>query len=112
MIVILGPQEYWNEQGLPLKTGNEVMVRGSKAQAQDGVWYILARDITDINRGIAVILRDESGQPNWNQWKMRSGEETGSSSNGENGMGTGNGGGQSGSSGSGGGSGGGGGGGK
>jgi hypothetical protein len=65
MIVCLGPSRYWSEQGVPLKEGDMVAVRGSKAQGQDGVIYILAQKITAISNGVVVILRDESGHPNW-----------------------------------------------
>lgn len=65
MIICLGPQRYWVEQGMPLKEGDKVAVRGSKAQGQDGVIYILAQKITEIDQGVAVVLRDECGHPNW-----------------------------------------------
>ncbi len=65
MMVVLGPQWYWADYGVPLKEGDEVVVRGSKAQGQDGVIYILAQKITEIDQGVAVVLRDESGHPNW-----------------------------------------------
>ena len=53
------------EQGMPLKKGDKVAARGSKAQGQDGVIYILAQKITEIDQGVAVVLRDEFGHPNW-----------------------------------------------
>lgn len=65
MVIFLGPQRYWVEQGLSLQTGDEVVVRGSKAQGQDGVIYILAQEITETSQGVGVVLRDESGFPNW-----------------------------------------------
>lgn len=65
MMVVLGPQRYWAEQGMPLKVGDKVAVCGSKAQGQDGVIYILAQKITEISQGVVVILRNESGHPNW-----------------------------------------------
>jgi len=65
MMVVLCPQRYWAEQGMPLKVGDKVAVCGSKAQGQDGVMYILAQKITETSQGVAVILRDESGHPNW-----------------------------------------------
>ncbi len=65
MMVVLGPQSYWVDHGFPLKEGGEVAVCGSKAQGQDGVIYILAQKITETSQGVVVILRDESGHPNW-----------------------------------------------
>jgi uncharacterized membrane protein YgcG len=65
MVVFLGPRRYWADQGMPLQVGDKVTVRGSKAQGQDGVIYILAQEISVVSQGIAVILRDESGHPNW-----------------------------------------------
>jgi len=65
MIVCLGPQRYWIDHGVPLEVGDEVAVRGSKAQGQDGVIYILAQKITEISQGVVILLRDESGHPNW-----------------------------------------------
>ena len=65
MVVFLGPQRYWADQGIPLQVGDKVTVRGSKAQGQDGVIYILAQEISEISQGLAVILRDDSGHPNW-----------------------------------------------
>ena len=64
-VVVLGPQRYWAEHGIALKTGDEVSVRGSKAQGTDGVVYILAQKITDTSRNAAVSLRNESGRPAW-----------------------------------------------
>ncbi len=65
MVIFLGPRRYWADQGIPLQVGDKVTVRGSKAQGQDGVIYILAQEISEVRQGIAVILRDESGHPNW-----------------------------------------------
>ncbi len=92
MIVFLGPQRYWVDQGVPLKVGDRVVVRGSKAQGQDGVIYILAQEITETSQGVAVILRDTSGHPNWAGGRMGSGNRVGSGAGGNRG-GSGNGGG-------------------
>lgn len=64
-VVVLGPQQYWAEHGIALKTGDEVMVRGSKAQGTDGVVYILTQKITDTSRNTSVSLRNEAGRPVW-----------------------------------------------
>jgi hypothetical protein len=65
MMVVLGPQRYLAEQGMELKEGDEVRVRGSKAQGRDGIIYILAREVTETSKGAAITLRDEGGFPNW-----------------------------------------------
>lgn len=65
VVVILGPQRYWNENGIALKAGDEVTVRGSKAQGTDGIVYILAQKLTGSSRKETVSLRSESGRPNW-----------------------------------------------
>lgn len=109
MMVFLGPQRYWLAQGVPLRVGDKVQVRGSKAQGQDGVIYILAQEITEISQGLAVILRDASGHPNWAGGRMGSDTRAGSgvgAGRGGSGRGSGNGGGSGGGNGGGGGGGG------
>jgi hypothetical protein len=64
-VVVLGPQRYWSEHGINLKTGDDVTVRGSKAQGSDGVVYILTQKITDTTQKTTVTLRSESGRPSW-----------------------------------------------
>jgi hypothetical protein len=64
-MVVLGPRRYLAEQGVELKEGDEVRVRGSKAQGRDGILYILAREVTETGKGAAITLRDEGGFPNW-----------------------------------------------
>lgn len=65
MMVVLGPQRYLAEQGMALNEGDEVKVRGSKAQGRDGIIYILAREVTETSKGAVITLRDEGGFPNW-----------------------------------------------
>ena len=77
MIVCLGPQRYWAEHGVSLKEGDQVVVRGSKAQGQEGVIYIVAQKITETSQGSVVILRDESGHPNWAGGSMGRGNGAG-----------------------------------
>lgn len=64
-VVVLGPQRYWAEHGIVLKSGDDITVRGSKAQGTDGVVYILAQKITDTSQKTSVSLRNESGRPAW-----------------------------------------------
>ncbi|OGU13592.1 MAG: hypothetical protein A2076_12165 [Geobacteraceae bacterium GWC2_53_11] len=64
-VVVLGPSRYWAEHGIAIKTGDEVAVRGSKAQGKDGVVYFLAQKISDTSQNSSVSLRNESGRPAW-----------------------------------------------
>jgi hypothetical protein len=63
--VVLGPRNYWAEHGIALKIGDQVTVRGAKAQGKDGVVYLLAQHLSEKSRGEEVALRSESGQPAW-----------------------------------------------
>lgn len=64
-VVVLGPQSYWAENGIAVKAGDDVTVRGSKAQGKDGVVYVLAQKISDTTQKLSVSLRNESGRPVW-----------------------------------------------
>lgn len=72
-VVMLGPHRYWAEHGIALKPGDDVTVRGSKAQGKDGVVYILAQKITGTSQKTVVSLRSESGRPVWAGGAMGSG---------------------------------------
>lgn len=72
-VVVLGPQRYWAEHGIALKAGDEVTIRGSKAQGTDGVVYVLAQKISAASQNAAVSLRNESGRPAWTGGGMGSG---------------------------------------
>ena len=63
--VVLGPREYWAEHGMELKIGDLLTVRGSKAQGQDGVVYLMAQWLSEESRGQEVALRSDSGKPAW-----------------------------------------------
>lgn len=73
VVVVLGPQRYWAEKGITLKVGDDITIRGSKAQGTDGVVYILAQKITDTTQNTTVSLRNESGRPVWAGSGMGSG---------------------------------------
>lgn len=81
MMVVLGPQRYLAQQGVELKEGDEVRVRGSKAQGRDGIIYILAREVTETRKGAAITLRDEGGFPNWAGGDMERGNGPGGGMN-------------------------------
>ncbi|MDD2898698.1 MAG: DNA-binding protein [Desulfuromonadaceae bacterium] len=72
-VVVLGPYRYWAERGIALKVGDDVTVRGSKAQGTDGTVYLLAQKITDITQKTDISLRSESGRPAWAGGGMGSG---------------------------------------
>ncbi len=65
VIVVLGPQRYWAENGIALKAGDSITVTGSKAQGKDGNVYVMAQKVTDITLNASVSLRNESGRPAW-----------------------------------------------
>ncbi|MBA3014543.1 MAG: hypothetical protein KKD63_01860 [Proteobacteria bacterium] len=65
IFISTGPPHYWQEHGIPLSTGDEITVRGSKAQENDGAIYIIAQEITNTTQHASVTLRDESGRPAW-----------------------------------------------
>jgi hypothetical protein len=73
-VVVLGPQRYWAEKGTPLKAGDSITVRGSKAQGKDGIVYILAQKINDTTQNTSVSLRNESGRPVWSGSGMGNGQ--------------------------------------
>lgn len=73
VVVVLGPQHYWAGHGIALKSGDNITVRGSKAQGINGVVYILAEKITDTSQETTVSLRNESGRPAWTGGGMRNG---------------------------------------
>lgn len=65
LIVCIGPQRYWAEKGVPFNIGDQISVRGSKAQGDDGTIYILAQKIEDTTQDVTVLLRNELGRPVW-----------------------------------------------
>lgn len=72
-VVMLGPQRYWAEHGITVKAGDDVTVRGSKAQGKDGVVYILAQKITGTSQNKSTSLRNEAGRPAWADGGMGTG---------------------------------------
>lgn len=72
-VVVLGPSRYWAEHGITIKAGDEVAVRGSKAQGKDGIVYFLAQKITNNSQNASAAMRAESGRPAWAGKGMGSG---------------------------------------
>lgn len=67
--LVLGPRDFWQEKGIPLKPGDSVSVRGSKAQGQDGVVYLMVQTIAKPGKTPndlqETTLRTRIGRPAW-----------------------------------------------
>ncbi|TWJ19761.1 DNA-binding protein [Geobacter argillaceus] len=61
----LGPKNVWERKGVPLRTGDDITVKGSKAQGKDGKTYLLVEKLTNRTTGAQVVLRNERGGPAW-----------------------------------------------
>lgn len=65
MTLVLGSRAFWRQQELSLSPGDQVSVRGSKAQGQDGVVYLLVQSFSRAGDAEATTLRNSSGRPLW-----------------------------------------------
>jgi len=63
--LVLGPRDFWREQGLSLSSGDPVQVRGSKAQGRDGVVYLMVQSIARSGDAEETTLRSRTGRPVW-----------------------------------------------
>lgn len=63
--LVLGPKDFWQEKGIQLKTNDEITVRGSKAQGQNGRIYIFVQSLYIPVSDTSVVLRNTSGRPVW-----------------------------------------------
>jgi len=72
IVALLGPKAYWAEHGIKLTVGDRMTIRGSKAQGDKGVVYLLAQKIA-IGHGQEVALRNDSGRPTWGDGSSRVG---------------------------------------
>lgn len=61
----LGPRSYWEERDAPLSRGDEVTVKGSVAQGNDGKTYLMVQRLSNRTTGSRVDLRNERGNPAW-----------------------------------------------
>src|SRR6266480_7425246 len=61
----LGAKSYWDTKGIPLRLGDEVTAKGSKAQGKDGKSYLLVQKLTNKTAASQVVLRNERGGPPW-----------------------------------------------
>lgn len=60
LVVHLGPEWYWDEEGIALNAGDQVQVTGF----YEGGEFEVAR-VENTTTGESVTLRDESGRPMW-----------------------------------------------
>lgn len=63
--VNLGPASFWDKKGIPVHLNDELSVKGSKAQGQDGKAYILTQKIVNRSSGAQIDVRKERGDPIW-----------------------------------------------
>jgi len=63
--LVLGPKDYWRSKGMPLKTGDEIVARGSIALGRDGKTYLIVQQLSNPTTGDELRLRTDSGKPAW-----------------------------------------------
>jgi hypothetical protein len=68
--VCAGPNAYWESKGIPISLNDELIVKGSKAQGQDGKTYLMAQKLTNNTTGAQVDLRSDKGTPAWSGRNM------------------------------------------
>jgi hypothetical protein len=69
--VSVGPQSYWEKKGIAINLNDEVSVKGSRAQGQDGKSYLLAQKLANRTSGAQLELRNEKGEPAWSGSSMK-----------------------------------------
>lgn len=72
--VSVGPKSFWDKKGIAVRVNDEVTVKGSKAQGEDGKQYLLSQKLVNRTTGGQLELRSEKGEPSWSG---RSGSGTG-----------------------------------
>jgi hypothetical protein len=63
--ISVGPGSYWDKKGIAINVNDDLSVKGSKAQGQDGKSYVLAQKLVNRTTGAQVDLRSEKGKPAW-----------------------------------------------
>jgi hypothetical protein len=63
--VMLGPGWYLAEVNVDLRTGDRLMVEGSKMMDRGGNLHLIASRIVNERTGIVLELRDDMGRPRW-----------------------------------------------
>jgi hypothetical protein len=61
----VGPESHWEKKGVAIHVNDELTVKGSRAQGQDGKSYLLAQKLVNRTTGTQVDLRNEKGEPAW-----------------------------------------------
>lgn len=61
--ICVGPKSYWEKQGIAISLNDDLSVKGSKAQGQDGKSYVLAQKLMNKTTGAQVDLRNDKGEP-------------------------------------------------
>ncbi|GAC1450790.1 MAG: hypothetical protein PVSMB11_11940 [Desulfuromonadaceae bacterium] len=70
--ISVGPGSYWEKKGIAINVNDDLSVKGSKAQGQDGKSYVLAQKLVNRTTGAQVDLRNEKGEPAWSGRNMGS----------------------------------------
>jgi hypothetical protein len=63
--VSVGPQSFWEKKGIAIHPNDELSVKGSRAQGQDGKSYLLAQKLVNRTTGAQLDIRNEKGEPAW-----------------------------------------------
>lgn len=63
--ISVGPGSHWEKSGIAINVNDDLSVKGSKAQGQDGKSYVLAQKLLNRTTGAQVDLRSEKGEPVW-----------------------------------------------
>jgi hypothetical protein len=63
--ICLGPGSNWKIKGIAINVNDDLSVKGSKAQGQDGKTYVLAQRLVNKTTGSQVELRNDKGEPTW-----------------------------------------------
>ena len=63
----LGPQAWWNEQGLPLQQGDKVKIKAYKGTLNNGSAALFAAEVSNAAQGKSITLREANGFPLWRQ---------------------------------------------
>jgi hypothetical protein len=71
LTVSVGPGSYWEKKGFAISLNDELSVKGSRAQGQDGKSYLLAQKLVNRTTGAQLELRNEKGEPAWSGSSMK-----------------------------------------
>lgn len=80
--VLLGPWTYWERQNFPVAKDQEISITGSSALGKDGAHYLFAQKLENKTSGCTLVLRSDSGAPNWSRGGSGMGNGAGRGTNG------------------------------